>query len=53
MTPKKKTDSLPNFIEVDTVEQANKIDLTEYRLLRYDEKHRVYVFSRRASRLGL
>ena len=53
MTPKKISVDLPNFIEVDTVDAANKVNLAEYRLLRYDEKHRVYVFSRRASRLGL
>lgn len=49
----KKTKDLPNFIEVDSVAEANDVDLSEYRLLRYDEKHHKYVFSRRASRLGL
>jgi len=53
MVKKKISKDLPNFIEVGSVEAANCVDLTEYRLLRYDEKHRVYVFSRRASRLGL
>ena len=54
MSSKKKLEKvLPNFVEVCSVEEANRVDLTEYRLIRYDEKHHAYVFTRRASRLGL
>lgn len=48
-----KKKDLPNFIECESLAEANAVDLTEYRLLKYDEKHHKYVFSRRASRLGL
>lgn len=50
MTRKKE---LPNFIECQTVDEANSIDMSEYRLERYDEKHHLYIFVRRAKRMGL
>lgn len=48
-----KNKELPNFLECDSIAEANAVDLSEYRLLRYDEKHRLFIFCRRASRLGL
>ena len=44
----------PNFIECNTVEEANAVDLLEYRALgiRRSKGVDVYAFQRRAKKLG-
>lgn len=43
---------LPNFLELPEVEEANKVDSSEYRFERYSES-KGYIFVRRAKRQGL
>lgn len=38
----------PNFIEVDSVEKANEVDLEVYRLVSYSDRQGKYVFTKRA-----
>ena len=38
----------PNFIEVESVEQANEIDMEVYRLVNYSDRQGKYIFCRRA-----
>jgi hypothetical protein len=42
-------DAMPNFVEKDTVEQANLVDLDIYRLLNYSDRRSVYVFQKRSN----
>jgi hypothetical protein len=37
-----------HFIEVETEEEANKVDMTKYRFERFSEKRDKYIFVRRA-----
>lgn len=37
----------PNFLEVETVEEANRVDLNEYTFNRFSETRQRYVFSKR------
>ena len=39
----------PNFIEVGTADEANRIDLTQYRFERYSDTRGVYIFVKRRS----
>ncbi len=40
----------PNFIEAPDVEAANKVDLSKYRFVKYDERRGVYIFMIRMRR---
>lgn len=37
----------PNFVECQSAEEANKVDLTVYRFERYSETKGVYIFVKR------
>ena len=39
---------LPNFVECQTVDDANNLDLTVYRFERFSDSRGVYIFVRRA-----
>lgn len=43
--------TIPNFVECNNLEDANNVDLSEYRLI--DVNKGVYYFARRARRQGL
>lgn len=36
-----------NFLEIDTVEEANKVDLTTYSFIRFSETRNKYLFAKR------
>ena len=36
-----------NFVECESVEEANTIDMEEYRLISYSDRRGVYIFTRR------
>lgn len=52
MNKKKAEIERPNFIEAYSMEEANRVNLEEYTLIKYDEKHSKYIFKLRAKRAG-
>jgi len=38
---------MDNFIECETVQDANKVNMEEYRLVTYSDRRAVYIFCRR------
>lgn len=40
----------PNFLEISTIEEANTINLEEYRFERYSPQRDVYIFVKRVKR---
>ena len=42
---------MDNFIECETLEQANMVDLTVYRFVTYSDRRGIYIFTKRLRKI--